>query len=375
MDWFSDPRGWGLILLWRVFLGALVVLPFLYLVLQICLDFPATYQVHRKGHFGQHILRIFKKLFRTPRNIFLGCLWVGATIYVFGYAYVWPLGAKPLPYKIFEIIDRGHYPKISIVLEDPSVGPSGGDVAATCMAAGKYYSQKLSRHTVTVNVYAFPPSGFYYGYEARLGQCTYGEISSAIDEDLPFRASTVSPLRLKINALWDSLANDFRDSKHAVLDDNALGRKISQMTGAPLEEAKLKEISLQPVVELLLPKVEAQAPINPKREKILPKITKIKDTAYSLYMDAYNMCFVAGKNITTLEKLAGEKSAAIQKNALLEKWQKELAELEKLLQEDSTLPDGLKELAGLFSEYADSCEKNAENRLCIAKIYTILNTE
>ena len=305
----------------------------------------------------------------------LAGLWIVTTVYTFGYAYIWPLGAKPLPYKIFEIIDRGHYPQISIILENPSAGPSGGDVAATCMAAGKYYSQKLSRHTVTVNVYAFPPSGFRYGYEARLGQCTYGEISSAIDEDLPLRAATVSPLRLKINALWVSLANDFRDPKRAVLDDNALGRKISQLTDAPFEEAKLKEIRLHPVVELLLPKVEAQAPVNPKREKILPQITKIKDIAYRLYSEAYNMCFVAGKKITTVENLTGEKSAAIQKNAILEKWQKELKELKKLLWESPTLPDRLKELPGLFSEYADSCERNAESRIFIAKIYTILNTE
>lgn len=207
-----------------------------------------------------------------------------------------------------------------------------------------------------------------------MGQCTYGEISSVIDEDLPFRASTVSPLRLKINSLWNSLANDFRDTGHAVLDDTALWKKISRLTGTPLEEAKLEEISLQPVVELFLPKVEAQAPINPEREKILPQITKIKKLAYSLYGDAYTMCFVAGKKIAVLENRVGEKSAGLQKKAILGKWQKEFKDLEKLLLEEPTLPDRLKELPVLFSGYADSCERNAESRIFIAKIYTILNT-
>lgn len=362
-----------LITLGRLLLGIVVVVLPLYFVVT---GYDLICEYHKKGEVIHNSVLAFclKKIFISPLNIILAGLWIGATVYVFGFAYIWPLGAKPLPYKIFEIIDGGHYPKISVVLEDTSAGPSGGDVAATCMAAGKYYSEKL-RYTVTVNVYAFPPSGFYYGHEARLGQCTYGKINSAIDEDLPFRAATVSPLRLKINSLWNSLANDFRDSNHAVLDDTALRRKISHLTGSLLEETKLEEISLQPVVGLFLPKVEAQAPVNPEREKILPKITKIKKVAYSLYRSAYNMCFVAGKNITALENRAGKKSAGIQKKALLEEWQKGLKELEKLLWESPTLPDRLKELPGLFSEYADSCERNAESRIFIAKIYAILNTE
>lgn len=371
---FFDLGVWGLVLFLRFILGALVVIPLLYFIIQICIDLPAAYYLKEKGLSRHVVPEILKKLFHSPRNIFLACVWLSASIYVFGFAYIWPLGAKPLPYKIFEISNHGHYPKISVVLEDTSAGPAGKDVAATCMAAGKYYSEKL-RGTVTVTVYAFPPSGFRYGDEARLGQCTYGEISSVFDEDLPFRAASVSPLRLKINSLWDSLADDFRDSNHAVLDDTALRKKISQLTGASLEEAKLVEISLQPVVELFLPKVEAQAPINPEREKILPQITKIKKLAYSLYTSAYNMCFVAGKKIAVLEDRVGEKSAGIQKKAILEKWQKELEDLEKLLWEGPTLPDRLKELPVLFSEYADSCERNAESRIFIARIYTILNTE
>lgn len=144
MDSFFYLGVWGLVLLWRVILGALVVIPLFYFIIQICLDLPAACYLKEKGLSHHVVPTILKRLFHSPRNIFLACVWLSATVYVFGFAYIWPLGAKALPYKIFEIDDHGHYPKISVVLEDISSGPAGADVAATCMAAGKYYAQKLS---------------------------------------------------------------------------------------------------------------------------------------------------------------------------------------------------------------------------------------
>lgn len=369
MESFFDPRVWGMVLLWRVILGALVLIPPLYFIIQICLDFPAASTRKEKGLSRHVVPALLKKLFRSPRNILLACVWLGATVYVFGVAYVWPLGAKALPYRIFEINHTHRNPEISLLLENPFDAPSGADVAATCMAAGKYYAPKLRTRLIRVKVFAFPPTGFYYGRDALLGQCTYADdpaLDLELEEALPFRvADKVSPTRLKINQLWGALADEFRDTVGiAALDTSALSKKISCLTGAPLEEAKLKEISLQPVVEPLLPQAEAKAPLNPEREKILPQIMKIKDFADRLRLWIFERCF-----------LLGEKIPSAQKKAIHGKFQEQLGELEKMLLKEPTLPAALGELPGLFNEYADSCSRNARSELALSKVYSILNRE
>ena len=129
-------------------------------------------------------------------------------LYTVSFSYVWPLDAKPVPYALHEVRIRRN-PVVEIILDERSL--TSGEIAATCMAAGKYYAEKLGRAPVRVEAYAFAP-GVFYDDGALLGRCVYEGGEEDIDEGWNFGCYVASPVpspqQIETNRLLERFAFD-----------------------------------------------------------------------------------------------------------------------------------------------------------------------
>lgn len=287
--------------------------------------------------------------------------------------YIWPFGAKVLPYSLFEIDYSRRHPRISIIPQDPLEARPGMDYAATCISAAEYYSKELGNESIIVSVYAFPPAGVNYGYEARLAQCVNDANDSLWlepDVNIETRAvKNVTSLRLKVNRLSTFLANDYRAKKGiALLDRKALELKIADLIGCPLWEAQEEDLFLVPVVTSLLDPIKATPPINPEREKILPQLHKIKDLALLLNGNASNVCFFMGHKMNDPADIQEGKEK-------IDAWNHNLRVLEERIRDFSDKSPNIVELPKLFHEFLIGCSKGETNYLYLSKIYTIVHSE
>lgn len=317
--------------------------------------------------------RALKQTFSSPLAIFIFSIWLGATVYVFRYAWIWPIGARPLPYLVHDLNYIGRHPYgLSIILQDPFSKPSGGDIAATCVAAAKHFARTLAYTPIRVEVLAFPESGYSYGHDARLGRCVYDPANyDDIDPDWQKSceaANPISPRQLKINMLLGSLANNFRKASGiAVLDEKALQRRVGAELGIDPELAQRQNIPLRPVLSFLMSEPQAEAPLNPEREKILLPLRQIKDLAGRLRRLSYDYVYDQG----FLKSFASKND----QSPLFKQWNQELATLEELIAREQDLPAEIKKLPALIREFVQSYARGKGSELPLAQIYQIIYAE
>lgn len=287
------------------------------------------------------------------------------SLYTVSFSYVWPLDSKPAPYALHEVrITRN--PVVKIILDEPSL--TSGEIAATCMAAGKYYAEKLKRAPVRVEAYAFVP-GVFYADGALLGRCIYEGGHEDIDPDWNFGCYVAdpvpSPQQLAINQLYAEWNYDFRNTKgDAVLDEERLEKAIAAKLG--LAAAKEQRVQLVEVATLLMPEPEAEAPTNPQREELMPLFEELNALALDFMHESWT-------NVRDPEFLRCLAAAGCD-TPKIQQWRKDLAALEAFVAAHPELPEKVRDVAPLIREFVMSHVKGKGANLPFHRAQHILRT-